>query len=130
MPEFSVDDLPDFGISEDGRTAVLNFTGPDQISVSLKIDTLILQRMSHQIGSVLTQSRRLSNRSRDVVPIVRPTRFRADLTTDNTLVGIQFVMNSGIEHTYGLEANDAEALARQISDAAQRGRRTSAPSRH
>ena len=131
MPEFSVSKISGTSLSHDGRGAILKFVDSDGQEISLKISTLDLASTVHEIGFLLTKSRELSDISKQsIVPFLRPQKVRAELTTDNVTVVTSYQLPSGLEHHYGMTPNLAEALARQILDAAERGKKTTAPSHH
>ena len=131
MPKFTVSKLRDFQISRDGRTAVLHFVGAaDEDPVSLEMTTLELEIATQEMGSLLTKARELSDVSKQgIVPIFCPTHCRASPTEDSR-VALEFRLNNGLEHRYGLEPNHAAELARQILDVAERGRKAIPPSQH
>lgn len=123
MSVIPVTELKDFDISQDGRNTVLNFTNKGEDSVSLKISTLDLQRITQEIGILLTKARQLSEVSKqNIVPFLRPSRFRADLLEHGSTVVLAFGFSSGLDHYYGLEPIDADKLADQIRDASERGK--------
>ncbi|MFY9894630.1 MAG: hypothetical protein WAK63_10930 [Xanthobacteraceae bacterium] len=132
MPEFSVSGLKDFDISADGHQTVLNLIGADNSIVSLRVDTLVLQTISQQAGFLLTKARQLAAANPNFVPALRPAKFRSDLIAGGQTVVVVFALASGLEHYYGLLPDEADALAHQMQDAAERGRKAAAtkPARH
>jgi hypothetical protein len=131
MASFSITALKDFDISQDGRKVVLNFADENDMPVSLKMSTMGLEALLHEITFALTKAHELSDISKQgIVPILRPSKFRADLQPDKTTVVLSFAVKSGLELHYGLEPTHANAFAQQIQDAAQRGMRANPPSRH
>jgi hypothetical protein len=132
MPEFSVSGMKGFDISEDGRHAVLNLIGANDDIVSLKIDTLVLQKIMHDAGFLLTRARQLASANPNFVVALRPAKFRADLISDSGMVGVVYALASGLEHNYALMPEEADALAHQMQDAAGKARKIvpTKPGRH
>jgi hypothetical protein len=131
MPEFSISNLKDFDITPDGRKTILNFVEATGETLSLKISILDLERVTHEMGLILSKAPELSDISKqNIVPFLRPSKFRADLLAEGSTVLTVYQLASGIEHRYGLEPRGAEELARQMLDAAERGKKAIAPRRH
>jgi len=132
MPEISVSGMKDFDISGDGHHAVLNLISTENTTVSLKIDTLVLQKIMHEAGFLLTKARQLASANPNFVVALRPAKFRSDLLSDSAMVGVVFAMASGLEHCYAMMPDEADALADQMRHAAARGRKakTTKPSKH
>jgi hypothetical protein len=133
MPEFSILGITDnTSVSGDGHHIVLNLIGADDSEVSLKVDALVLQTIMQSCGFILTKARQLASANPNFVPALRPARFRADLMAQGQSVVVVFGLSSGLEHYYGLLPDEADALARQMQDAAERGRKVAAtkPARH
>jgi hypothetical protein len=127
MVEASISKLKDFDLTRDGRKAILNFD-IDGERLALKISTLDLEALTHELGLVVSKARQLSNHN--VVPFLRPAKYRADLVEQGSTVVTVYQLPSGIEHRYGLEPMGAETLARQMLDAAERGKTATLPQRH
>jgi hypothetical protein len=131
MPEFVVLKLNDFDISKNGRTTRLNFLDVRRKKVSLSMTVLELERITHELGFLLTQARQLSEESKqDIVPFMRPIAARASALKDGTAVVISFQIPSGLEMHYGLDPTRASALATQLEHEAQRSMKSDPPSRH
>jgi hypothetical protein len=122
----SVSSLKDFDISMDGRNAILNFD-----SVSLKITTMELEKVVHELGFLLIKARQLSDISKQgIVPFLRPTKVRGSLLGDGRAVVASFQLASGLELHYGMDLDVADALTAQLQEAAQQGRKATPPRRH
>jgi hypothetical protein len=130
MCDFAISHITDFDISRDGK-AVLNCRDEDGKPISIKMATMDLERFSVEIGFLLTKARELSEISKqNIVPFLQPAKFRADLLTQGSTVVIAFQLASGLQHHYGLEPTDADALACQILDAAEQAKKAAVPLRH
>jgi len=134
MPEFSILGITDNAkISEDGHHIMLNLSAEGDSVVSLKIDSLVLQTVMQSCGFILTKARQLAAANPNFVPAIRPAKFRSDLISDSEMVGVVFALKSGLEHHYALTPDEADGLARQMQDAAERGRKrgpSKKPSQH
>jgi hypothetical protein len=85
MPEFSLADLTDFDLSKDGRKTILNFKDESGEKVSLKLTTMNLERVTQELGFLLTKARQRSDVSKqNIIPFLHPARFRADLLTEGS----------------------------------------------
>jgi hypothetical protein len=122
MSEISIAQFKDFDVAADGRKVVLHFTDPDGRPIAIKVETLELEKIAHNLGFVLTKARQISDISKQgVVPFLRPTRVQADLLGGASVVILSFAMRAGVEMHYGLDPAHAHAFARQIEEAARRG---------
>ena len=118
-------------LSPDGRQAILKFLDIERAEIWLEMPTLDLSTMVQEIGSLLTRSRELSDISKaNVVQFLRPQRMKADLVTDGSTVVATFELDSGLQQHFGMEPNLAEALAQQLLDAVQRGKKATPERRH
>jgi hypothetical protein len=126
---FKVSEISNFQISGDGRTIVLHFRDGSE-KISLEISTLNLEIAAQQIGSALTEAREISDiAQQNVIPFFRPTHARANLA-DGPAVAIEFRLDNGIEHRYGLAPNFADDLAQQILKAATASKKSKPTARH
>jgi hypothetical protein len=131
MTKHVISDLKDFDISRDGRNIVLNFSDDSDRPVSLKLTTIALEKISHEIGLAITKAREFSDISKQgIVRFLRPAKSHADLMVEGSTVLISFVTGLGLAVHYGLEPNHADALAHQILDASERGKKAKPQSRH
>jgi hypothetical protein len=122
MSEISIAQFKDYDVSSDGRNAVLHFIDRDGRPLAIKVETLELEKIAHNLGFVLTKARQMSDISKQgVVPFLRPTRVQADLLSQGSVVILSFAMRAGVEMHYGLEPIHANAFADQIKEAARRG---------
>src|SRR6202035_2639056 len=111
-----------YDVSPDGRKAVLHFIDGDGKPVAIKVETLELEKIAHNLGFVLTKARQMSDISKQgVVPFLRPTLVQADLLSHGSVVILSFAMRAGVEMHYDLEPIHANAFADQIKEAARRG---------
>jgi hypothetical protein len=122
MDEFSVSGITSHSISENGQRVVLNLIGSGDTSISLKLDSMTLQKIMHDCGFVLTKARQLASAKPNFVVALRPAKFRADLIPQTELVGVVYALANGLEHTYALLPDEADALAQQMQDAAKKQR--------
>jgi hypothetical protein len=121
MSEISIAKFEDYDVSPDGRKAVLHFIDGDGRPVAIKVETLELEKIAHNLGFVLTNARQISDISKQgVVPFLRPTRVQADLLGGASVVILSFAMRAGVEMHYGLDPAHAHAFAHQIEEAARR----------
>jgi hypothetical protein len=131
MAEFAVSRFHDFDISRNGRATRLNFLDARGKKVSLNMTVIELERITHELGFLLTKARQLSEESKqDIVPFLRPANTRASLLKDGMTVVISFQIPSGLEMYYGLDPTQASTLAVQLQEEAQKGMKSKAPSRH
>jgi hypothetical protein len=131
MAEFAVSRFNDFDISRNGRTTRLNFLDARGKKVSLNMTVLELERITHEFGFLLTKARQLSEESKqDIVPFFRPANARASTLKDGTTVIISFQTSSGLEMYYGLDPAQANVLAAQLQEQAQKAIKSQPSSRH
>jgi hypothetical protein len=129
--EFSVARMTGTSLSRDGRQATLKFLDQQETEIWLNIAALSLTTMVQEMGALFTRSRELSDISRaNVVQFLRPQRIRADLVTKGSTVVASFELDNGLQQHFGMEPSLAEALAQQLLDAAQRGRKANLEQRH
>jgi hypothetical protein len=131
MAEFAVSRLSDFDISRNGRATRLTFLDAKGKKVSLNMTVMELERITHELGFLLTKARQLSEESKqDIVPFMRPANTRASILKDGTTVVMSFKIPSGLELHYGLDPTQASAFAAQLQEEAQKGMKSKPPSRH
>jgi hypothetical protein len=131
MTKHSITSLKDYDIAKNGRTVVLNFADDRDTPVSLKMSEIEVEKLAHELEFVITKARQLSDLSKQgIVPFLRPDKSRANLTTQGSTVVVSFVLRTGLVLHYGLEPTEAEALGRQILDAAVQGKNASPLARH
>jgi hypothetical protein len=131
MTEFAVSRLSDFDISRNGRATRLNFLDARGKKVSLNMTVMELERITHELGFLLTKARQLSEESKqDIVPFLRPVNTRASILKDGTTVVMSFKIPSGLELHYGLDSTQPSAFAAQLQEEAQKGMKSKPPSRH
>jgi hypothetical protein len=131
MPAIAITSLKDFDLAKDGSNTVLNFTDDQGGLVSLKFDFVGLERLSHELMLVLSKARQFALQSSGIVPILRPARCQAEIqNADPTSVVVSFQLHSGLELHYGIQSTVAEALAKQLLEKAEQGRRAKPPTRN
>jgi hypothetical protein len=127
MSKHNVSKFTDFDIASNGRSVVLNFeidSGP----ISLEFNEILLEKVHYELGLAITKARQLSEISKQhLVSFLRPPQFRADLIENGQTVIISFRQANGLEMNYGLEPTHADALARQILSASERGKLAKRP---
>ncbi len=122
MTAFSITSLKGYDVSKDGRIALLHFVTDDDEPISLRLETMELEAMIHEVEFLLMKARELSDLSKQgVVSTLRPETFRAALSEDGTHVILTFRLRSGLELHYGLEPTLAEELVDEIHNEAERG---------
>jgi hypothetical protein len=131
MSDFVISKLDNFDISKSGRLARLNFFDSRGKKVSLTMTVLELERITHEMGFLLTKAREISEESKqDIVPFMRPKHARASALKDGTAVVISFQIPSGLEVHYGLNPVPAGALATQLAQEVEKSLKSHPPSRH
>jgi hypothetical protein len=114
--------LKEAAISLDGRSVTVNLLAKENEITSLDFSTIDLERIVHELMVLLTNARQMSEVSRQgIVSFVRPTNARAALLSDDQTLIVSFQLPSGLEMHYGMQPTQAQKLADQIQNEAQKG---------
>jgi hypothetical protein len=80
MTAFSIEGMKDFDVFKDGRKMVLNFSDENDKPVSVKVTTMAIEKIMHELTFALTKAYEMSDISKQgIVPFLRPQKSRASL---------------------------------------------------
>jgi hypothetical protein len=114
--------LEECAISRNGRSVTINLTGKKNETIALDFSTIDLERTVHELVVLLTNAHQLSEVSKQgIVSFVRPTNARAASLSDDRTVIVSFQLPAGLEMHYGMQPIQAQKLADQIQNEAQKG---------